>query len=58
MKTNTIPEYKFAQSVEEVVKKYGIKRVIKLSSNESPLGVSPNVIREIKKWAKSVHLYP
>jgi len=53
-----IPEYKHAASPEEISKKYGIKKIIKLASNENPLGASKKVVEEIKKWASRVNVYP
>ena len=53
-----IPEYKYAASPEEISRKYGIREIIKLSSNENPFGVSEKVVAEIKEWAGRVNLYP
>jgi len=36
----------------------GVARVIKLSSNESPLGPSPRAIKALEAAAKEQHLYP
>ncbi len=36
----------------------GVKRVIKLASNESPLGPSPKAIAAYRKAAKELHRYP
>jgi len=36
----------------------GVERVIKLSSNESPLGPSPRAIKALVAAAKEQHLYP
>ncbi len=52
-----IPEYVPGKSVEEVRRKYGLKRVIKLASNENPYGCSPNVIRSILNF-RDFHIYP
>ncbi len=52
-----IPEYIPGKSVEEVRRKYGLKRVIKLASNENPYGCSPNVIESISDF-KNFHIYP
>lgn len=45
-------------SVEEVKERYGLSSVIKLASNENPLGVSPKVLQAVKKRLKGVHRYP
>ncbi len=50
-------EYIPGKSIDEVKKKYGLKRVVKLASNENPYGASPKAI-EILKNFKDLHLYP
>jgi histidinol-phosphate aminotransferase len=45
-------------SVEEIKARYGLEHIIKLASNENPLGVSPLVARAIAAAAKDVHRYP
>jgi histidinol-phosphate aminotransferase len=45
-------------SIEEIKQKYGLKRVIKLASNENPLGVSPLVQKALEKHAGGVFRYP
>jgi len=45
-------------SVEEVKERYGLSSVIKLASNENPLGVSPKVLETMEKQLKGVHRYP
>jgi len=44
--------------IEEVKRELGISRVIKLASNENPLGPSPKAIQAIRDHAPNVHLYP
>ena len=43
--------------VDDVKKEYGIDEVIKLASNENPLGCSPSVMETIRK-TDSLELYP
>ncbi len=50
--------YEPGKPIEEVERELGLKRVIKLASNENPLGTSKKVLKEIKRFAKQVHLYP
>jgi len=50
--------YPPGRPIEEVQRKYGLKDVVKLASNENPLGPSPKALAEIKKMAKESHLYP
>jgi|LGOV01.1.fsa_nt_gb histidinol-phosphate aminotransferase len=43
---------------QEVKEKYGLDEVIKLASNENPLGPSPKAIEAIKNAASMGHIYP
>jgi histidinol-phosphate aminotransferase len=45
-------------SIDEIQEKYGLSVVIKLASNENPLGVSPRVGQVLKEQWKAVHRYP
>ncbi len=45
-------------TAEEIERKYGVKNVIKLSSNENPLGPSPKAVAAIEKVLSELHLYP
>lgn len=45
-------------SMEEIKEKYGLTRVIKLASNENPLGASPLVKRVLSRKADMVFRYP
>jgi len=49
--------YKAGKSIEEVRKKYGIERVVKLASNENPYGASSKAIKAFKKY-DLLHIYP
>ncbi len=44
--------------LEEVMESYGLTKVVKLASNENPLGPSPLAIEAIREEAPHVHLYP
>lgn len=50
--------YSPGKPVEEVQRELGLNRVIKLASNENPLGPSPEAIKAIAGCAARVHLYP
>ncbi len=52
-----IPEYVPGKSIEEVKRKYGLEKVVKLASNENPYGPSPKV-REVLKNFDRFHIYP
>ncbi|KHK01072.1 histidinol-phosphate transaminase [Desulfovibrio sp. TomC] len=45
-------------SMEEIKERYGLSRVIKLASNENPLGASPLVKRVLARKADMVFRYP
>jgi histidinol-phosphate aminotransferase len=44
--------------IEEVQRKYGLKHVIKLASNENPLGTSPKALEAIQKALSRLNYYP
>jgi histidinol-phosphate aminotransferase len=46
------------RSIEEVREKYGLKEIIKLGSNENPLGANPKVLKAMAKMLPKAHLYP
>lgn len=50
--------YEPGLSIEEIRRKYGLDRVIKLASNENPLGVSPRVRRVLCDRADQAFRYP
>ena len=52
-----IPEYVPGKSIEDIKRKYGLKRVIKLASNENPYGYSPKVIEAVRDF-RDFHIYP
>jgi histidinol-phosphate aminotransferase len=45
-------------SIESVRRRYGLDRVIKLASNENPLGASPLAQKALRERADSVFRYP
>jgi len=46
------------KSIEEIKRTYGLSKVIKLASNENPLGPSPKALEAVKKSLSTSHLYP
>tara|TARA_Y100001935_G_scaffold128112_1_gene106190 strand:- start:2627 stop:3721 length:1095 start_codon:yes stop_codon:yes gene_type:complete len=50
--------YKAGKPISEVQRELGINNVIKLASNENPLGPSKNVIETIQKTLFDIALYP
>ncbi len=55
-----IKNYEAGKPIELVVREFGIapEDVIKLASNENPLGVSPKVKKRLCEVAKNAYLYP
>jgi histidinol-phosphate aminotransferase len=50
--------YSPGKPIAEVQRKFGLEEVVKLASNENPLGPSPLAMQAIREAAQSVHLYP
>jgi len=50
--------YEPGRSVEEVRSEFGVERVIKLASNENPLGSSPLALEAIRNSTGHLNLYP
>ena len=50
--------YQGGKPIEELERELGIKNVIKLASNENPLGASLKVVEAIKLSLKDAHRYP
>ena len=53
-----IPVYIPGKPIEEVQRMLGLKRVIKLASNENPLGPSPKAAKAIRKALRDMNRYP
>jgi len=54
----TFTPYVPGLSEQEIMERYGLSRVIKLASNENPLGVSPLAAEAMARTAAQVHRYP
>lgn len=54
---NLIP-YQPGKPIEEVERELGLTNVIKLASNENPLGPSPKALQAAQQVLLKVHLYP
>lgn len=50
--------YPPGKPIEEVQRAYGLDSVIKLASNENPLGPSPRALKAMTEVASEMHLYP
>jgi histidinol-phosphate aminotransferase len=53
-----IKPYVPGKPIAELIRELGLTEVIKLASNENPLGPSPKAIQAIKKEINEIHRYP
>lgn len=53
-----ITHYEPGKPIEEVQRELGIDDVIKLASNENPLGPSPRAVEAAEKLLAEAHIYP
>jgi histidinol-phosphate aminotransferase len=54
----SLEPYKAGGRIEDVVRKYGLSRVVKLASNENPLGPSPSALQAASRSLAEAHRYP
>jgi histidinol-phosphate aminotransferase len=50
--------YEPGRSIDQVAKEYGLNEVVKLASNENPLGPSPKALATLTQFQGDLHLYP
>jgi histidinol-phosphate aminotransferase len=57
---DSMPVYQPGRPIEEVAREQGLpaKEIIKLASNENPLGPSPAALAAIQQAVQNLHLYP
>ncbi len=53
-----IKTYQPGKPIEEVKRELGLKNIIKLASNENPLGPSPKAVEAIRRYASKINFYP
>lgn len=53
-----IKPYEPGKPIKELQREYGMRHVIKLASNENPLGPSGKALRAMRAAIRDVHLYP
>jgi histidinol-phosphate aminotransferase len=53
-----IPSYVPGKPIEEVQRELGIGNVVKMASNENPLGPSPKAIAAARRQLERAHVYP
>lgn len=54
----TLNRYVPGKPIEEVKKELGLEDIIKLASNENPLGPSKKAVEAIRKEAANINIYP
>jgi len=54
----SIAPYEAGKPIEEIKRQLGLKEVIKLASNENPLGPSPKALEAIRRSLPSLNRYP
>lgn len=54
----SLAPYPPGKPIEEVQREFGLKHVVKLASNENPLGPSPKAIKAMTRSAREMNLYP
>lgn len=54
----SLAPYPPGKPIEEVQREYGLSEVVKLASNENPVGPSPRALEAIRETAAEVNLYP
>lgn len=55
---DSLRAYEPGRSIEDVQREYGLSSVIKLASNENPLGSSPLALEAMRKQFDKLHFYP
>lgn len=54
----TLAPYVPGKPIEETKREFRLKRVVKLASNENPLGPSPKALQAVRASLKGLHRYP
>ena len=54
----SVTPYEAGKPLEELAKETGLPAIVRLSSNENPLGPSPRVVEALREEAARAHLYP
>jgi histidinol-phosphate aminotransferase len=54
----SLKPYVAGRRAEDIQREYGLSRVIKLASNENPLGASPLAVEAIRRSIDNLNLYP
>lgn len=54
----SVEPYLPGKPIAEVQRELGLRKVVKLASNENPLGASPKAVAELRRALKDTSLYP
>jgi histidinol-phosphate aminotransferase len=54
----SLEPYKAGKPIAELQRELGLSRVVKLASNENPLGPSPLAVEAMKRYFAELHRYP
>jgi histidinol-phosphate aminotransferase len=54
----TLRPYEAGRSIEDVRSEYGLDRIVKLASNENPVGTSPLALEAIQRHLTALNRYP
>lgn len=54
----SLEPYRAGRSIAEVAQEFGLTSVVKLASNENPLGPSPRAVEAARQAISEVHRYP
>ena len=54
---NSLQPYKAGKPIGELAREKGLKRIVKLASNENPLGPSPRAMAAVKEAVTDLHRY-
>lgn len=49
--------YKAGKPIDEMFREYGLEKIVKLASNENPLGPSPKAVEAIRQHISEIHRY-
>lgn len=55
---DNLQPYKAGKPIEELAREKKLERIVKLASNENPLGASPKAMQAINKALANLHYYP
>ncbi len=50
--------YSAGKPIEEVAREMGLEKIVKLASNENPMGMSPLAVEAVKRAASGMNRYP